>query len=82
MTKFPDCDCGGKAKYVDNGPFIDQYKCTGCGWETKCYYDGAEYAISDWNRRLNPPPLSTFEKILLKRLQEKENEWKKYSDRS
>lgn len=30
---------------------IDQYQCTYCGWQTQPYFDGSEYAISEWNKK-------------------------------
>ena len=44
--------CGGSPKYVGDGHLSDWYVCTGCGWETPHYWDGAEYAISDWNEHM------------------------------
>lgn len=80
--KYPECRCGGRAKYVDNGPFLDQFKCNKCGYQTQCYYDGAEYAQSEWNKEMNPPKLDDYEQRTLKRLLDKESKWKKYSDRN
>jgi len=45
------CECGGHAEYVDNGPFIDQLKCTKCDYKTLTYFDGYEYAIYEWKKR-------------------------------
>jgi len=28
---------------------VDQYECP-CGWKSKPYYDGAEYAYAEWKR--------------------------------
>lgn len=74
--KFPNCKCGGKAKYVDNGLFLDQYKCTKCDYTTNVYYDGALYAQGEWNRKMNPPPLTLHEKRLLEILKKKERDHK------
>lgn len=30
---------------------LDQYGCS-CGWRSRTYYDGAEYAIQDWRRHV------------------------------
>lgn len=45
------CQCGGHAKYIDNGPFVDQLGCTKCGYKTREYFDGYEYAIYEWKNR-------------------------------
>ncbi len=38
-----------KAKMTEDGPMIDVCKCS-CGWESKPYFDGAEYAYRDWQK--------------------------------
>lgn len=48
------CLCGGKAKWLDIGPMCDQLGCDTCDYKTPGYFDGAEYACGDWQRRNKP----------------------------
>jgi hypothetical protein len=63
------CKCGGEAKYVCSWGMDDQFVCTKCDYKTRNYFDGAEYARSEWNRRNDPnypkPALSSFARAML-----------------
>jgi hypothetical protein len=48
------CKCGGSAKYISSWGMDDQYVCTSCEYKTKNYFDGAEYAASEWTKRNDP----------------------------
>lgn len=50
MATLVPCKCGGKAKYC-TVYMDDRYECDACGWSTRNYFDGAEYASDEWNRR-------------------------------
>lgn len=39
------------AKYVCEPPMLDTFECS-CGWKSRVYYDGAEYAQAEWNRHV------------------------------
>lgn len=43
------CKCGGTALNVGTG-LIDRYGCTKCDYATSEYFDGASYAIDEWNK--------------------------------
>lgn len=47
------CKCGGIGVYVGGG-MVDSYGCTSCDYRTGDYFDGAAYAVDEWNKR-NPP---------------------------
>jgi hypothetical protein len=36
---------------------LDQYQCA-CGWKTKTYYDGEEYAKAEWKKHLEKCPMT------------------------
>jgi hypothetical protein len=39
------------ATYITEPDIIDIYRCS-CGWESKPYYDGAEFAYQEWKRHV------------------------------
>lgn len=51
--RYP-CLCGGKSEWVPLGGMSDQLRCDTCNYKTKGYWDGAEYAHDDWQRRNKP----------------------------
>lgn len=67
--KLSPCKCGGKAKYICEWGLDDQYVCDSCDYKTKSYYDGAEYAANEWQKRNNPnppkPELSPLERYVI-----------------
>lgn len=38
-----------QGKYVEEPGLIDTYVCS-CGWKSKPYFDGEEYARRDWRK--------------------------------
>lgn len=49
-TKMLHCRCGGRPEYRGIG-VVDQYQCDRCGWATAPYWDGADFAQTEWNKR-------------------------------
>jgi hypothetical protein len=39
-------------KLIEEAGLIDLCKCS-CGWESKPYYDGREYAYAEWQKHAN-----------------------------
>lgn len=37
--------------FADIGEMLDQIQCS-CGWESKTYFDGREYAYAEWRRHV------------------------------
>lgn len=62
MTLEP-CKCGGKARYICEYGMDDQFVCDDCGYKTKSYYDGEEYAVDEWNRRNTGRPSAIAEEV-------------------
>ena len=50
-TQLPKCSCGGSARWVPGGGFIDQLECNKCEYKTHAYWDGAEYALAEWKKK-------------------------------
>lgn len=38
-----------KAKYVESAGLLDEFECS-CGWKSKVYYDGADFAYAEWKQ--------------------------------
>lgn len=38
-------------KYVEEAGLLDSFECS-CGWKSKHYYDGAEFAHNEWKRHV------------------------------
>lgn len=51
--KLIPCTCGGPA-YYHNVTMDDMLMCIECGYMTRTYWDGLEYAIEEWNKRNEP----------------------------
>lgn len=47
------CLCGAPA-YYHNVTMDDMLICIECGYKTRDYWDGLEYAIEEWNKRNAP----------------------------
>lgn len=37
--------------YTCEPPMLDTFECS-CGWKSRVYYDGAEYAQAEWKRHV------------------------------
>ncbi len=40
-----------KAKFVEEAGLIDLCECS-CGWTSRPYYDGRDFAYADWKRHV------------------------------
>ena len=44
------CRCGADPKLDAEGGMVDIVKCSNCGAEGPPFFDGAEWAIEEWNK--------------------------------
>lgn len=52
--KIKNCPiCGNPPTWKPNNYMCDMLECIPCGVRTPNYFDGAEFAIDDWNNRIN-----------------------------
>jgi hypothetical protein len=44
-------DDAHEGNYEDRGHMLDGWKCS-CGWKSQTYFDGAEYARTEWKKHI------------------------------